>query len=54
MNRGGSRGDIDDVTMGIDNDNNGNQGDVSMRTMLLPPREHTIEDNDGNGRGTYR
>ena len=34
MNRGGSRGDIDDFTMGIDDDDdNGNGGDVSTSTM---------------------
>ena len=33
MNRGGSRGNMDDVTMGIDDNDDGNGGDVSTSIM---------------------
>ena len=35
--------------MGIDDDENGNGGNILTSTMFFPPREHTIDDNDGNG-----
>ena len=35
--------------MGIENNDDGNGGNVSTSKMYLPPHEHTIgDDNDGN------
>ena len=58
MNRGGSTGDIDDVTMGIDDNDDGDGGGTYRRAQWGTYQRAQVtmgidDNNDGNGGGAY-